>query len=286
MTAADPARTVLWIDGGPADPATASIPWSDHGLTVGDGAFETIELRDGEPFALTRHLERLARSCELLRFAPPPSEDLRRAVAAVAGEWGDEPGRLRVTVTTGAGPMGSDRGGAPLTLIVSATALTLQTEPTAVLTVPFTRNERGALAGVKSTSYAENVVALKMAKEQGCSEAIFANTAGHLCEGTGSNVVVALDGRLVTPPLSSGCLAGVTRSLLLEALAERGTPVVEADVPIERWPGVDEAFLVSTTRHVQPISHVDGRALPSCPGVLTLAAAEAWAALREGPSDP
>ncbi|UDY35590.1 aminotransferase class IV [Dermatobacter hominis] len=280
------ASTVLWIDGGPADPATAAVAWSDHGLTVGDGAFETIELRDGVPFALTRHLDRLERSCELLRFSPPARAELLRAVEAVAGGWGGEPGRLRITVTTGSGPMGSDRGGAPPTLIVSATSLVLQVEPTAVLTVPFTRNERGALAGVKSTSYAENVVALQRAREQGCSEAIFANTVGHLCEGTGSNVFVGVDGLLVTPPLSSGCLAGVTRALLLEALAAAGTPAAEADVPIEEWPSVDEAFLVSTTRHVQPISHVDGRALPRCRGPLTERAAAAWAALRAGPADP
>jgi branched-chain amino acid aminotransferase len=277
---------VLWVGDGPADPATAAVSWADHGLTVGDGAFETIELRDGVPFALTRHLDRLERSCELLRSAPPPRARILEAVEAVAGEWGAEPGRLRITVTTGAGPMGSDRGDAPPTLIVSATSLTLQTEPTAVLTVPFTRNERGALAGVKSTSYAENVVALQLAREQGCGEAVFANTVGQLCEGTGSNVFVAVDGRLVTPPLSSGCLAGVSRALLLEALAAAGTPAIEADVPIEDWPGVDEAFLISTTRHVQPISHVDGRALPKCRGPLTERAAAAWSAVRAGPSDP
>jgi branched-chain amino acid aminotransferase len=286
MTGAGVTRTVLWIDGGLAEPATASVAWSDHGLTVGDGAFETIELWEGRPFALTRHLDRLRRSCELLRFAAPPDEELRRAIDAVAAGWGAEPGRLRITVTTGAGPMGSDRGGAPPTVIVSATALTIQVEPTAVVTVPFTRNEHGALAGVKSTSYAENVVALQVARERGCSEAIFANTSGHLCEGTGSNVFVGIDGELVTPPLSSGCLAGVTRALLLRALADAGTPAAEADVAIEDWPEVDEAFLVSTTRHVQPISHVDGAALGRGRGPLTERAAAAWAALRDGGIDP
>jgi branched-subunit amino acid aminotransferase/4-amino-4-deoxychorismate lyase len=82
------------------------------------------------------------------------------------------------------------------------------------------------MAGIKTTSYAENVKALAYAKERGCAEAIFATTTGLLCEGTGSNVFVAIDGRLVTPPLSSGCLAGVTRELVLEV-----TDAVEEDIP-------------------------------------------------------
>ena len=78
----------------------------------------------------------------------------------------------------------------------------------AVVTVPWPRNERGAVAGLKTTSYAENVVALAHAAERGASEAIFANLAGNLCEGTGSNVFYVVDGELRTPTLASGCLAG------------------------------------------------------------------------------
>ncbi len=269
-------RVVLWVGSGLVDPDAATVAWSDHGLTVGDGVFETIELRYGRPFALTRHLDRLERSCRGLGFDAPPADDVRRAVESVSREWGPEGGRLRITVTTGSGPMGSERGAGPLTLVVSATPMAVRTDPTKVLTVPFTRNERGALAGLKTTSYAENVVALQMARDEGASEGIFANTTGMLCEGTGSNVFVAAGGVLSTPPLSSGCLAGVTRALLLEVLDDAGAAATEADTPIERWPEVDEAFLVSTGRHVQPISHIDGVALPLAPGPLTTAAARVW----------
>lgn len=269
-------RVVLWVGSGLVDPDAATVAWSDHGLTVGDGVFETIELRYGRPFALTRHLDRLERSCRGLGFDAPPADDVRRAVESVSREWGPEGGRLRITVTTGSGPMGSERGAGPLTLVVSATPMAVRTDPTKVLTVPFTRNERGALAGLKTTSYAENVVALQMARDEGASEGIFANTTGMLCEGTGSNVFVAAGGVLSTPPLSSGCLAGVTRALLLEVLDDAGAAATEADTPIDRWPEVDEAFLVSTGRHVQPISHIDGVALPLAPGPLTTAAARVW----------
>lgn len=271
-----PERQVVWIDGALADPATASVHWSDHGLTVGDGVFETIELRRGAPFALRRHLDRLEQSAAGLLLAPPDPDVVRAAVGQVAEAWGDEPGRLRVTFTAGPGPMGSNRDDAAPTLVVAAAPMTVQTGPTDVAVVPFTRNERGALVGLKTTSYAENVVALAIAAEQGCSEALFANTRDELCEGTGSNVFVVLDGVLVTPPLDSGCLAGVTRALLLEALDVAGRPATEAVVAMDRLGEVSEAFLVSTGRHVQPIRLLGEHRLDGCPGPRTRAAAEVW----------
>lgn len=283
MTAVD---AVVWIDGTRRDPETASVHWSDHGMTVGDGVFETIELRRGVPFALRRHLDRLGVSARGLGLDTPDRATVETAVAEVSRAWGARPGRLRITYTAGPGPMGSHRGVAAPTLVVAASPMQVLTEPTDVLVVPFTRNERGALVGLKTTSYAENVVALALAAEAGCSEALFANGRDELCEGTGSNVFVALGGRLVTPPLDSGCLAGVTRALLLEALDAAGTPAVEAAVPMSNVAEIDEAFLVSTGRHVQPIRRIDERELPVCPGPATRHAREVWRAATEGVDDP
>ena len=136
-----------------------------------------------------------------------------------------------------------------------------------VVTAPWTRNETGALAGLKTTSYAENVRALRWAVERGATEAIFANTRGELCEGTGTNVFVVVDGQVQTPPLSSGCLAGVTRGLVLE-LAD----VCEADLPIDILRTADEVFLTSTTRDVQGLTSVDGRRLEVGPVTASIAA--------------
>ncbi len=129
---------------------------------------------------------------------------------------------------------------------------------TAIVTAPWPRNERGALAGLKTTSYAENVMALARAAERGASESVFANLAGHLCEGTGTNVFYVVDGELRTPTLASGCLAGVTRALVLEWYGGR-----EVDEPIEVARGADEVFLVSTTRDVQAVATWDDRELPA-----------------------
>jgi branched-chain amino acid aminotransferase len=152
--------------------------------------------------------------------------------------------------------------------------------PTAVVTVPWPRNERGALAGLKTTSYAENVLALAHAAERGASEAIFANTLGNLCEGTGSNVFYVLDGALRTPTLASGCLAGVSRALVLEWYGGH-----EVDEPVEVLQDAEEIFLVSTTRDVQGVIRCDDRQLES-PGPVTRKVALTWAEKERETPDP
>ena len=125
------------------------------------------------------------------------------------------------------------------------------------------------------------MVALAHARDHGAGEALFANLAGNLCEGTGTNVFLGIKGRLVTPPLSAGCLAGVTRELVC-ALVE----VSEDDIPLHAIRSADEAFLTSSTRDVQPIRSVDGQALPACPGPLTEGAAAAFQSLLARDLDP
>ncbi|MGI8524198.1 MAG: aminotransferase class IV [Nocardioides sp.] len=260
-----------WINGHLLDDPTAPVvDATDHGLTVGDGVFEAIKVVDGKPFALTRHLDRLARSAKGLGLPAPDDARLRAGVHAVLGAEHHDLGRIRITYTGGPSPLGSNRGDAEPTMVVVADAMGEWPETTTVATVPWPRNERGALAGLKTTSYAENVVALARAADQGATEAIFANLAGNLCEGTGSNVMYVVDGELRTPSLGGGCLAGVTRALVLEWYGG-----VEVDEPIEAIERASEAFLVSTTRDVQGISAWDGRALPA-PGPVTAEVRSLW----------
>ena len=271
----------VWIDGQLVDADEARISPFDHGLLTGDGVFETLIVYDGRPFAVRRHLERLAVSCKGLGLEPPDATTMRSALDAVVEANCLTSARMRITVTGGDSPLGSDRGAHGPTVVVAGGGLTTWPPTAEVVTVPWTRNEKGALAGLKTTSYGENVVALAYAKERGASEAIFANTIGQLCEGTGSNVFVGIGGRLVTPPLRSGCLAGVTRALVLEA-----TGAVEDDLPLSALAEADEAFLTSTTREVQAIGTVDGAALPGAPGPLTEAARAAFKSVVSRSIDP
>ena len=274
---------IVWIDGRLADTESPEgrVSPLDHALLTGDGVFETLRVYDGVPFALRRHLERLARSAAGMRLPVPDPGVLREAVDSVVAANGLTHGRLRITVTGGPGPLGSDRGDARPTVIVAGAALPPWPPTTDVVVVPWPRNERGALVGLKTVSYGENVVALAYARDRGAGEAVFGNLAGNLCEGTGTNVFVGIGGRLVTPPLSSGCLPGVTRDLLLEEL-----DVAEDDLPLPDLGAADEAFVSSSTREVQPIRAVDGRTLPESPGRLTQAAAGAFAALVARDLDP
>jgi branched-chain amino acid aminotransferase len=257
-----------WVDGRLVGPDEGAVPASDHGVTVGDGVFETLKVTGGSVFALTRHLRRLTRSATGLGLPAPDEDRVRSGVAAVlaAGERIGF-GRLRIVVTGGVGPLGSDRGDAGPSYVVLATPVPRPAATTAVCVVPWTRNERSAVAGLKTTSYAENVVALAHAAARGAGEALFLNTRGELCEGTGSNVVLAVDGELVTPPLSSGALAGITRELLLEWGAEAGLPVSERTLTTDDLRSADEVMITSSTRDVQPVSRVDDRELDA-PGPL------------------
>jgi branched-chain amino acid aminotransferase len=277
-----PSAGSVWIDGDlvPADQATVSV--FDHGLTVGDAVFETMKLVRGRPFALGRHLARLRRSTAGLGLDLALDDAaLTSAVAETVAACGLVEGRVRITVTGGVAPAGSDRGDAGPTTIVVASPATPWPPAATCVTVPWRRNEHGAVTGLKTTSYAENVVALAHARSLGADEAIFANTAGQLCEGTGTNVFVVLDGQLITPSLRSGCLAGVTRDLVVERLG-----VAEVDVPLERLAEVTDAFLTSSTRDVQPIGVLDGRPLSPCPGPETARALAAWQEIEAGPLDP
>jgi branched-chain amino acid aminotransferase len=190
----------------------------------------------------------------------------------------DQPARarLRITVTGGPSPYGSDRGSAEPTVLVATGPLADWPATTDVAVVPWTRNERSATAGLKTTSYADNVVALRWAHDRGAAEALFTNTRDEICEGTGSNVFFEYDGALVTPPLSSGCLGGITRELLVEWLRDDGVPVHELAVSLDTFRRTREAFLTSTTRGAQAIRAVDGAALPEAPGVLTRRAIEVF----------
>ena len=261
----------VWINGEllPDDDARVSV--FDHGLVVGDGVFETIKVAAGVPFAMTRHLLRLRTSALGLGLPEPDLEAIRAgAMEVVAGSEPPPLARMRITYTAGLAPLGSERtAGAPATAIVAMAAQPFPAAAVDVWTVPWPRNERGALSGLKTTSYGENVRALAYASERGGSEAIFANTIGQLCEGTGTNIFVVKGGRLLTPPLASGCLAGVTRALVIEwAGAE------EEDLPLDALAEADEAFLSGTTRDVQPIRNVNGNPLPAAPGPVTRKAAE------------
>ena len=263
---------VIWSGGKLRDEREAVATAVDHGLTVGDGVFETCGVVDGQAFALTRHLRRLRRSAAGLGLAAPDEDEIRAGVSAVLAAGGPELGRVRITVTAGPGPLGSNRAVAgqdrQTVLVLAGPAVRPQTAR--AVRVPWVRNERSAVAGLKTTSYAENVVALAYAAARGGDEALLANTRGELCEGTGSNVYVERGGELITPGLATGCLAGITRELILEWALDAGLPVREAAAGELPFSVLDEVgaggtglAVSSSVRNVVPVVDLDGRQVPA-----------------------
>ncbi len=275
----------VWVDGARVRADAPAVSAVDHGVTVGDGAFETAKIEDGTPFAVGRHLGRLDRTMAGLGLPAADHDRVRDGIDAVLAGEPIAFGRLRWTVTGGRGPLGSDRLDSDLTYIVTAVAHDRPPADGAVVTVPWVRNERSATAGLKTTSYADNVVALARAHEQGALEAIFGNTRGELCEATGSNVFVVTGGVLRTPPLDSGCLAGISRELVLEWCREDGLEVVEEALPLSVLTEADEVFLTSSIKDVLPVSSADGRVLP-VPGPVTASVMDVWAAHAGRTVDP
>jgi len=281
----------FWVNDGIVESRDAVVSVLDHGFTVADGVFETLVVRRGRPFALTRHLRRLSASALGLGLPEPDLAMVREAVHTVCEVNAHElaaAARMRITYTSGPAPLGSERGSQGCSLVVAVAPAGTWPPAATVAVVPWPRNERSAVAGLKTTAYAENVVMLEAAHHLGAGEALMPNTRGSLCEGTGSNVFVVMDGRVLTPPLSSGCLAGITRELVLE-WCSRELPVEEADLPIGVLHTAEEAFLTSSTRDVQPIGAIVGEGFDrrfDAPGELTARASAIFAAMTAESPDP
>ena len=273
--------SAVWLDGALVDDARAVLPVTDHAATLGDGVFETLAVVAGRPFALTRHVARLAASAAAVGLPAPDDDVVRGAVAAVL-RAAPGTGRVRVTWTAGDGPAGAARGPGPGRLLVVGSPPAAG-GPVRAWRAPWARNERSPLAGVKSTSYQENVVALAAARRHGADEALLADTRGRLSEGATSNVLVADADGFLTPTLGTGCLPGVTRALLLEWSDALPAPVREADVALDALDGRALA-VTSAVRGVAPVVVLDG--VPVLPDERLESLVAAFVARRADEPDP
>lgn len=252
-----------WVDGTFVEAGAAAVPASDHGLLLGDGVYSTLAVRNGRAVALDRHLSRLFDGLTRMGIALPDEARLRESIALTLERAGADAGRLRVTVTSGDGPQGLARGGKPRVMIAAGPHVAHGA--CHAVTGPWVRNERSALAGIKATSHAENVVMAQHARSLGATECLLLNTQGHLCEGLSSNVFVEQGGEVLTPPVASGCLPGIARALILEWSQDWSLPVREAaegelDGSVFARVKTGEAWcsVSSSTRGLQPVLSLDG----------------------------
>jgi branched-chain amino acid aminotransferase len=249
------------VDGhiGPAEEAT--IPVTDEGLLRGDGAFEVMRLYSGRPFAYEDHLARLARTCAGLHLEPDLAA-VRAETAALLERSGPIEGLLRLVLT---------RGGRRIALIEP---LPRHKSIARVATIRYAPNR--VLDGLKTLSYAGNMLATRLAKESGYDEALLVSPHGRVLEGSTWSFFWVRDGALLTPPLEDRILGSITRERILAT-----TDAFEEPCTLDDLRGAEEAFIASTVRVVQPIAAIDELELPAAPGPVTLRVREAMDAAIE-----
>jgi len=257
-------RFVFW-EGAIVPAAEARVAVLDAGFLYGDGIYETMRSYGGHVFARERHLARLERSAAGVRLPLPPADFLREALGATVRANGDGEGIVRLTITRGvlARRLDLSSAGAPSVLVtfdpIDPRDDDVRAAGIRVITSAYRRFSSHALAGIKSTNYQISLFARNEAREAGAQEVLMRNETGDYVESAAANLFAVENGTIVTPPLGTGILGGVTREIVLERVAAEGLPAVEESIAPERLEGADEIFLSGTTIRVAPVVAVDGR---------------------------
>lgn len=257
---------------------TASISVFDHGFLFGDSVYEVVVTHRGVPCFLERHLTRLRNSARGLALQVPWSDsEITAEVRRTLEDAGNPDSYIRLIVTRGEGEIDIDPSSCtrPQRVIL---VTGLKTYPDHyysrginVALVSVKRNVKEAVnPGIKTGNYLNNVLAKMEANRAGAQDALMLNPQGHLTECTTSNFFFVREGRVCTPSLECGILAGITRDIVIQLAREQGILVEEGQWPPEILEEAQEAFLTGTTKKVMPVSHLDGKPLgPGQPGPIT-----------------
>lgn len=269
-----PTALVAFVDGRLVPAADATVSVYDRGFRSGEGVFETLRAYGDHVFRLDAHLARARAGADELGFDAGDADALASAVTRTARanldafRGGDQ--AVRLTISAGQidplSPFPGTAVGAP-TVVVTSHRLREPDAPGATaVTVPLARE----LPHVKAVSYLVAVTARRRARERGADEAVLTTPGGDVLEGSSSNLFAVIDGRLTTPPLSAGVLAGVTRGVVEVVAARLGLPFDERSLSVRELAGADEALLTATTREVVPLIALDDRPIADArPGPIT-----------------
>ena len=270
----------IFIDGEFYPESEAKVSVFDHGLLYGDGVFEGIRFYDGRVFRLEDHIARLYKSATAICMTiPMDRESLTGALLETIRRNGLRDGYIRMVVTRGKGNLGLSPEHCPKpTVIIIAAKITLYPEESyenglKVVTCSTRRIAHGALSPmVKSLNYLNNVMAKIEATHAGAGEGLMLNEQGYVAECTGDNIFTISGGRIFTPPISSGALAGVTREVAISIAREMGITVEEPQMTRYDIYTADECFLTGTAAEIIPAVELDRRPIGSGkPGPVTRA---------------
>ncbi|MFG1262490.1 MULTISPECIES: aminotransferase class IV [Xanthobacter] len=247
----------LFLGAGLVEEAEATISPFDRGFTLGDGLFETLQVKAGKVLRTEAHLARLAAGAGVLEM-PLPSLDLAAALAQTADANGLRDGVLRLTLTRGTGPRGVLPPAEPKpTLVITAAPLSPPLPAARLVIAQGTRrNDRSPLAQVKSLNYLDGILARQEAARRGADDAILLNTRDGVAETSIANLFAVINGGLVTPPLSEGVLPGVMRAEVIAAGAQ------ERPLTVDDLASANEILLTSALG-IRSVASLEGRPLPS-----------------------
>lgn len=271
--------TLVMINGDLVAPERAAISVFDRGFLYGDSVFETLRTYRGVPFALDEHLERLKWSADRVFIQLPVDlETIGREVRAAVSAAGNPESYIRVMVTRGT----ADTLGLDPALAVGSTRIVIAgplvppparayEEGVSVVTFRTQRlADATSAAGAKVGNYLVAVLATRVARESGANEALIVDAAGHVLEGSNSNVFAVIGPKLVTPPESVGILPGITRARILDVAADGGLEVELRPLELGEIPHADELFICSSIRELLPVVRVDGQPIGNgSPGPVT-----------------
>ncbi|MET3665414.1 aminotransferase class IV [Caulobacter sp. 1776] len=242
-----------------------AMPLDDRGLLLGDGLFETMLALDGTLPHMAAHLDRMAAGCEVLNlpFARDEAERLVRAAAPAGGRFA-----VRLTLTAGSGGRGLDRPAATVPrLFATAAPSAPPTTPATLIVAETRRNEGSPTARLKTLAYLDNVLARAEARAAGADEALMLNNRGEVASAGAANLFWIEGGRLFTPRLDCGALAGITRARLMAL-----RPVEELAAGLEALDRAEAVFLTNSLIGLRPVSRLGARTFGEHPLVEQLRA--------------
>jgi branched-chain amino acid aminotransferase len=228
------------------------------GLLTGWGVFTTLRIYRGVPFAFERHWARMTRDAVRLEISLPYEQTtVRQAVVELARANRHPESVARMCFVKNQGGLWSQSEDLPPTdlliftreLVAWPAAHRLQVQPMGIFSA-------GHYAGAKMLSWVPHAAVLERAHAEGYDDALLLNEKGQLAECTSANVFLVREGKVLTPPLSSGCLAGITREILFEIAPRAGIALREQDLTLDDLSSADEVFISSTTREVAPVGTI------------------------------
>lgn len=259
---------IVYLNGSLIPRSQARISALDYGFLYGFGLFETMRAYGGQVFRLDSHLNRLARSAEILGL-PIQALDLKAAVMDTIHANKLSDARVRITISIGEGGMVPDPSACtqPTVLILAGH---YKPYPKQVYEKGFRavvssirRNSQSPLSRLKSANYLENMLAKQEARAAGVDEAICLNEKGLLAEASMSNIFLVNDGILRTPGEESGILPGITREVVLELASQLGINTFEQDIRLDELFQTQEAFLTNSLMEIMPLTEIDGKPVGS-----------------------